>query len=211
MVLYQTCLFVVTSYFDCLCLPWQPKGKICENILKNQLCGGKSWSVAELFLTLASTKRFFLLFFFFFLLPLRKYFGCYGNLKFTLTYNGKSENWDWLLFHCRYFEKSFTVLHQAYHFSPNLSVWSVATTSERLNLRKYIKKINSEAIRGIKMKLCRIIHNIIRYKKTVFYCHCLSTLVAMATLNFHRLIMGKSTLAFIAISLQIFSKLTKSF
>ena len=26
----------------------------------------------------------------------------------------------------------------------------------------------------------------------MFYCHCISTLVAMATLNFHRLIMGKN-------------------
>ena len=25
----------------------------------------------------------------------------------------------------------------------------------------------------------------------MFYCHCISTLIAMATLNFHRLIMGK--------------------
>ena len=29
-----------------------------------------------------------------FLMPLFKHFGCYGNLKFTLTYNGKSENYD---------------------------------------------------------------------------------------------------------------------
>ena len=41
------------------------------------------------------------------------------------------------------------------------------------------------------LKLCRIIHNISRFKNTVFYCRCLSTLVAMATLNFHRLIIGK--------------------
>ena len=32
------------------------------------------------------------------LLPLLKYFGCYGNLKIPLTYNGKSENWDLLLY-----------------------------------------------------------------------------------------------------------------
>ena len=41
-----------------------------------------------------------------FLLPL--YFHYYGNLKFPLTYYGKSENLPLLLSHCRYFEKSFT-------------------------------------------------------------------------------------------------------
>ena len=35
-------------------------------------------------------------------------FGCYGNFKFPLSYNGKSENWDLLLSHCKYFDKSFT-------------------------------------------------------------------------------------------------------
>ena len=55
---------------------------------------------------------------------------------------------------------------------------------------KNIKKINSsEAVRWIKLKLCRIVHDI-SVLKLVFYCRCLSTLVAMATLNFHRLIMG---------------------
>ena len=49
-------------------------------------------------LTTASTK--------FFLLPLLKHCGCYGNLKFPLNYNGKRENWDLLLSHCRYFDKS---------------------------------------------------------------------------------------------------------
>ena len=34
------------------------------------------------------------------------------------------------------------------------------------------------------MKLCRIVYNISLYKNIGFYCHCLSTLVAMATLNF---------------------------
>ena len=43
-----------------------------------------------------------------FLLPLLMHFGCYGNLNFPLTYDGKSENWDLLLSHCKYFDKSFT-------------------------------------------------------------------------------------------------------
>ena len=61
---------------------------------------------------------------------------------------------------------------------------------------------------GIKMKLCGVIHNICHYKNIVFYCRCLSTLVAMATLNFPRLIMGKLNIGiycyFIADILTIF-------
>ena len=34
------------------------------------------------------------------------------------------------------------------------------------------KIISSEAIRGIKLKLCRNLHNINRYKNGVFYCRC---------------------------------------
>ena len=56
------------------------------------------------------------------------------------------------------------VRHQVYHFSPNLSIWQL-----RLNLQQKYKKINSsEAIRGIKLKLCRIVH-ISLYKTIVFY------------------------------------------
>ena len=32
---------------------------------------------------------------------------CYGNLKFPLTYNEKSESWSLLLSHCRYFDRTF--------------------------------------------------------------------------------------------------------
>ena len=35
-------------------------------------------------------------------------FRCYGNLKFRLTYNGKSERRPLLLSHCKYFDKKFT-------------------------------------------------------------------------------------------------------
>ena len=36
------------------------------------------------------------------------YFRCYGNLKFPLTYNGKSENWYLLLSHCSDFDQKFS-------------------------------------------------------------------------------------------------------
>ena len=76
-----------------------------------------------------------------FLLPLLKHFGCYGNWKFPLTYNKKSENWYLLLSHCRYFDKSFAQIFELsstkyIHFIPNLSIWLVAMATEMLNLRK---------------------------------------------------------------------------
>ena len=43
-----------------------------------------------------------------FLLPFLMCFHCYGNLKFPVTYNGKSENSLLLLSHCRYFDKAYT-------------------------------------------------------------------------------------------------------
>ena len=43
-----------------------------------------------------------------FLLLLLMCFHCYDNLKFPLTYNGKSKSRPLLLTHCRYFDKSFT-------------------------------------------------------------------------------------------------------
>ena len=44
------------------------------------------------------------------------------------------------------------------------------------------KKINSsEAIWGIKLKLCRNVHSMSLYKSVGIFCHCISTLVAMAT------------------------------
>ena len=55
----------------------------------------------------------------------------------------------------------------------------------------YAKSSSSEAIRGMKLKLCRNVHNISLYKNYVFYCRCSCAFIAMATYNFHRLIMGK--------------------
>ena len=48
-----------------------------------------------------------------------------------------------------------------------------------------------EAIRGMKLKLCRNVHNISLYKQFVFSCRCSCAFVATATYSFHRLIMGK--------------------
>ena len=56
--------------------------------------------------------------------------------------------------------------------------------------KKYSKIFFSEVIRGMKLKLC-INVCYIRCINCVFYCCCACGFVAMATLNFHRFIMGK--------------------
>ena len=71
------------------------------------------------------------------------HFGCYGNLKVALTYNGKSENWDLLPSHCSYFDISFTEMFVEWisikHIIlSNLPIWLVAMSTERLNLQKNI-------------------------------------------------------------------------
>ena len=42
------------------------------------------------------------------LLSLSNYFGCFGNLKFPLSYTGKSGNCQFLLFHWGYLNIIFT-------------------------------------------------------------------------------------------------------
>ena len=86
---------------------------------------------------------------------------------------------------------TWVVLYQPYEFCPNRWIWLVAMAIETLNLRKNINKnFSSEAMRGMKLKLCRNDHNISLYKKC-FYCRCSCTFVAMVTYSFYRLIMGK--------------------
>ena len=92
------------------------------------------------------------------------------------------------------------VLQKCSLISPLPTIWNL---SKPLNLigchgnqnakfaKIYWKVFFSEAIRGMKLKLCRNVHNISFYKMYVFYCRCLCAFVTMATYSFHRLIMGK--------------------
>ena len=105
-----------------------------------------------------------------------KHFGRYGNLKFPLTYNGKSENWDLLLSHCRYFDKSVTEMFLEYSplqtiwFCPNRWFCLVAMATEMLNFRKQYSKIFfSEVMRGMKLKLCINVYVIILHINCVFF------------------------------------------
>ena len=53
---------------------------------------------------------------------------------------------------------SGVVLNQPYEFCPNHWFWLVAMATEKLNFRKkYSKIFFSEAIRGMKLKLCIMI------------------------------------------------------
>ena len=64
--------------------------------------------------------------------------------------------------------------------------------TEMLNFRnRYSKIFFSEVIRGMKLKLCINVCVFILYINYVFYCCSACGLVAMATLSFHGLIMGK--------------------
>ena len=71
------------------------------------------------------------------------------------------------------------VLYQPYEFWPNRWLWLVAMATERLNFRKkYSKIFFSEAIRGIKLKLCVNVHDISLYIGYIFIvlAHVLSLL-----------------------------------
>ena len=88
--------------------------------------------------------------------------GCYGNLYFPLTYNGKSGNWQFLLSHCRYLD---FFLQKCFLCSPLRFIWIL---SKSLNLigchgnikgkfsKKYSKIFSSE---GMKLKLCIHVHD----------------------------------------------------
>ena len=94
-----------------------------------------------------------------FLLPLLKHF--------RLTYNGKRENWDLLLSHCRYFDKSFAAMFVEWSSAKHIILGNGNRNVK--SAKKIFKNINfSEAIRGIKLKLCRIVYNISLYKTIVF-------------------------------------------
>ena len=155
------------------------KGKFSKNyskIFSSEAMGGWSWNLAYMFYINC------------FLLLLPMCFFCYGTIKFPKTYNGKSGNWHLFLCYCRYFGKSFTEMFlddsstNHLNFCPNHWLWLVAMAIERLNFRKrYSKIFFSEAIRGMKLKLCINVYDISLYISCIFYCYCPRAFVAMAT------------------------------
>ena len=90
------------------------------------------------------------------------------------------------------------VLQKCYWGSPLLTIWILSKSLILIGCHgnqnaKFAKKkiISSEAIRGMKLKLCRNVHNISLYKTYVFIAvaQVLSSLWQLK--NFQRLIMGK--------------------
>ena len=51
-------------------------------------------------------------------------------------------------------------LHQPYEFSPNCWIWLVDGNQKAKFANNHSKIISSEAIKGIKLKLCRNVHNV---------------------------------------------------
>ena len=101
-------------------------------------------------------------------------FRCYGNLQFPLTYNGKSEN----RCYCYLTADILTKVLQKCSLSSPLR--NIRILSKPLNLigchgnrkakfaKKYSEIISEEAIRGMKLKLCRNVHNMKLYITCVF-------------------------------------------
>ena len=82
---------------------------------------------------------------------------------------------------------SWVVLYDSYEFCPNRWIWLVAMVNF---WKKYSKIFSSKAVRGMKLKLCIHVHDISLYINCVFIVVA-HVFVVMATLSFHRLIMGK--------------------
>ena len=110
--------------------------------------------------------------------------GCHGNRKdkwekWKLAFIAISLQIFWQRF---YRDVPQVVLYQTYEFCPNCWIWLVAMAAKGINWqKKYSKVISLEAIRGMKLKLCRNVHDISLYKNFVFYCTCLCAFLAMAT------------------------------
>ena len=127
-------------------------------------------------------------------------FRCYSNLKFPLTYNGKSENWHLLPFHCRDFDKTFSEMFV--EWSPTKHLLFDQTAQFDWLSRKpkgYIKKeytyIN-QLLRSYMGYKAEILIALVSKKTSIFYCCCMSTFVTFATQSFHRLTMGKMKIGF---------------
>ena len=82
-------------------------------------------------------------------------------LNFHGFTNGKNENLHLLLFHCRYFEKSFLEMFDECPL-PNMSFLSKPLNligchdNQKAEFAKKYSKHNSEVISEIKLKLCRM-------------------------------------------------------
>ena len=81
------------------------------------------------------------------------------------------------------------VLQKRFLSSPLPNIWILSKAlnwigchgNQKDTFAKKYSKIISDAIRGMKLQLCRNVHNISLYKNFVLYCRCSCAFVAMAT------------------------------
>ena len=128
--------------------------------------------------------------------------GCHSNRKAKFAFIAMSLQIFWQKF---YRNVRWVVLYQLYHFCPDFLIWLVVMATQRLNLHPQKKKnISSVGKRGIKLKLCRNVHNISLYKKGISNAiACVLSLLWQLKVSID-LQWEKWKLAFVAFSLQIF-------
>ena len=155
--------------------------KFAIKILKNLLVRshrGWSWNFVEVFITLAST-----LIVFFFYCRCSCAFVAMVTDSFQRLKMGKVKIG-------LYFYLFADIFTKALQKCPLSNIWIL---SKLLNLigchgnwnakfaKNYSKIFCTEAIRGIKLKFCRNVHNISLYINCVFYCRFSCVFIAMAT------------------------------
>ena len=90
------------------------------------------------------------------------------------------------------------VLLKCFWSSPLPAIWILSKSliligchgNRKAKFSKKYSKIFSEAIRGMKLKLCINVHDISLYINCILYCHCPCAFI-LWQLSFHILIMGK--------------------
>ena len=132
-----------------------------------------------------------------FLLSLLMCFHYYGNFCFHRLIMGKVETGICFCVTADILKK---VLQKFFWGRPLPTIWILCKSliligchgNRKAKFSKKIFKIFfSEAIRGMKLKLCINVHNISLYINYIFYCRCPCAFTAMATWSFHILTMGK--------------------
>ena len=132
--------FVIASYFDWL--PWQPTDKICEKIFKNQLLSSCLGDKAEtLFLTFTKVLFF---------IAVAHALWLLWQLKISIDLKWKTWKLRLIAISLQIFWQKFyrnvplVVLYQTCEFCPNCWIGLVAMVTERINLRKNIKKSSTQ-------------------------------------------------------------------
>ena len=91
---------------------------------------------------------------------------------------GKNESWHLLLPHCRFLDKTFIEMFLEWSSAQNIAFFCCnphnligyhGNQKETFTKKKKLKINSSEAMWGIKLKLCRIVTNISLYETRVWH------------------------------------------